>query len=96
MIVDGPHLHLIDFDLYCEGDPGLDIGNFLGHLTEHSLRTLGDPRALLERERAMEERFVELAGEARRAAVWFYATPTLVRHIYLSIWFPERRPLTGP
>jgi Phosphotransferase enzyme family len=95
VIVDGPRLHLIDFDLYCEGDPALDIGNFLGHLTEHSLRTLGDPRALVEIEQAMEERFVELAGEASRAAVRTYATLTLVRHIYLSTWFPERRLLTG-
>jgi hypothetical protein len=95
VIVDGSRLHLIDFDLYCEGDPALDIGNFLGHLTEQSLRTLGDPRALVEVEQAMEERFVALAGEATRAAVRAYATLTLVRHIYLSTWFPERRPLTG-
>jgi hypothetical protein len=95
MLVDGQCLYLIDFDLYCEGDPGLDIGNFLGHLTEHSLRTLGDPGGLTELERAMGERFVELAGEASRAAVRAYATLTLVRHIYLSTWFPERRPLTG-
>jgi Phosphotransferase enzyme family len=96
VLVDGPRLYLIDFDLYCEGDPGLDIGNFLGHLTEHSLRTLGEPGGLVELERAMEERFVELAGEASRAAVWSYATLTLVRHVYLSTLFPERRPLTGP
>src|SRR5437773_3836244 len=31
---------LLDFDLYCQGDPALDIGNFVGHLTEQSLRTL--------------------------------------------------------
>jgi hypothetical protein len=95
VIVDGRRLHLIDFDLYCEGDPGLDIGNFLGHLTEHGLRTLGDPYALAEPEQALEERFVELSGEASRAAVRAYATLTLVRHISLSTWFPERRPLTG-
>jgi aminoglycoside phosphotransferase (APT) family kinase protein len=95
VIVDGMRLYLIDFDLYCEGDPGLDIGNFLGHMTEQSLRTLGDPGALVERERAMEERFVELAGEAARAAVRAYATLTLARHIYLSTQFPERRPFTG-
>jgi hypothetical protein len=95
VIIDGPRLYLIDFDLYCEGNPGLDIGNFLGHLTEHSLRTLGDPRALVELERAMEERFVELAGEASHTAVWAYTTLTLVRHIYLSTLFPERLLLTG-
>lgn len=92
--VPGARLYLIDFDNYCEGDPGLDIGNFIGHITEQSLRTLGDPEALADREQAMEEQFVALAGEATRAAVRAYATLTLVRHIYLSTLFPERRALT--
>jgi hypothetical protein len=95
VIVDGQRLHLIDFDLYCEGDPSLDIGNFLGHLIEHSLRTLGDPGALAKLEWAMEERFLELGDGASRLALRAYATLTLVRHISLSTWFPERRPLTG-
>jgi hypothetical protein len=95
VIVDGPRLYLIDFDLYCYGDPGLDIGNFIGHMSELSLRTLGDPAGLVECEHAMEERFVELSGEATRAAVRAYSTLTLVRHVYLSTKFLERRPLTS-
>jgi hypothetical protein len=95
VIVNGRRIYLIDFDLYCEGDPGLDIGNFLGHITEQSLRTLGDPGALVDLEREMEERFVELVGEATRAAVRAYATLTLARHVYLSTLFPKRRPFTG-
>jgi hypothetical protein len=95
VIVDGERLYLIDFDLYCEGDPALDIGNFLGAITEQSLRILGDPGALAGLEREMEERFVELAGEATRAAVRAYATLTLVRQVYLSTLFPERRRFTG-
>ncbi len=94
VIVNGSRLYLTDFDLYCEGDPGLDIGNFLGHITEQSLRTLGDPKTLADRERAMEEKFVELSGEVRRPAVRAYTTLTLVRHVYLSTLFPERRPFT--
>ena len=93
MIVDGERLFLLDFDLYCEGDPALDIGNFMGHITEQSLRTLGDAGALVDREQALEERFVELSGVAP-AAVRAYATLTLVRHIYLSTQFLERRPFT--
>ena len=42
----------------------------------------------------MEDRFVQLSGEATRAAVQAYATLTLVRHIYLSSRFPERAHLT--
>jgi hypothetical protein len=94
VIVDGGRLYLIDFDLYCEGDPGLDIGNFLGHITEQGLRTFGDPLALADLERAMEEHFVGLSGEAARAAVRAYATLTLARHIHLSTLFEERRPFT--
>jgi hypothetical protein len=95
VIVDGTRLYLTDFDLYCEGDPGLDIGNFLGHVTEQSLRTLGDPEALAYLEQTMEERFVGLSGEAVRTSVRAYATLTLVRHIHLSTLFPECRPFTG-
>jgi hypothetical protein len=95
VIVDTERLRLIDFDLYCEGDPGLDIGNFLGHITEQSLRVFGDPEALAHLEYAMEERFVELSGEAVRASVRAYAALTLVRHVHLSTLFTERRPHTG-
>ena len=94
VMVDGGRLCLVDFDLYCEGDPGLDIGNFVGHITEQSLRTLGDPEALVDLEKAMEERFVELSGEATRSAVRAYATLTLVRHVYLSTLKPEKQPFT--
>ncbi len=95
VIVSGDRVHLIDFDLYCEGDPALDIGNFLGHLTEQSLRTFGEPEALANIEAALEERFVELSGEDVRLAVRAYADLTLARHIHLSRLFPERREFTG-
>jgi len=87
-------LFLLDFDLYCEGDPALDAGNFLGHMIEESLRTLGDPDALGEQQHALEERFVELSGPAVRPAIQAYTTLTLVRHIYLSTQFPERAAFT--
>lgn len=90
VLVDGPRLWLLDFDLFCEGDPALDAGNFIGHITEESLRRFGDPGALRNRELALEERFVELHGRGVRAAVRAYTILTLVRHIYISILFPDR------
>jgi len=87
-------VYLIDFDLYCLGDPGLDAGNFIGHVTEQSLRELGDARAWAQAEEAFEERFVELSGLSCRPAVRAYTTLTLVRHIYLSTQFPKRQELT--
>jgi hypothetical protein len=95
VLVDGSRLYLLDFDLFAEADAGLDVGNFVGHLTEQALRTLGSPEALAECEAAMEERFVELSGEACRPAVRAYAALTLSRHVYLSTRFPERRPFTA-
>ena len=92
--MDGARLWLIDFDLFCAGDPGLDVGNFLGHVTEQSLREHGKAGALAGAEQALEQRFVELAGENVRASVSAYTTLTLARHVYLSTQFPERQKFT--
>ena len=94
VVVDGERLTLIDFDLYCVGDPALDIGNFSGHLAEQGLREHDDPRALADAEDALEERFVELSGEGVRPAVRAYAALTLARHVFLSGELPGRGHLT--
>ena len=96
VLVDGSRLYLVDFDLFCQGDPAVDAGNFLGHLTEQSLRVLGDPGALSECEAEFEEQFVELSGASTRAAVSAYATFTIARHVYLSTRFEERLSCTEP
>lgn len=95
VIVDNDRLYLLDFDLCCNSDRALDIGNFQGHVIEQSLRTFGDPLAMEPVCRALEDSFVELSGDGVRAAVAAYTTLTLVRHIYLSTLFPERRAFTG-
>jgi len=94
VIADGKRLWMIDFDLYCMGDPGLDVGNFIGHVTEQAVREQGGADALCGVERELEERFVELSGESVRPAVRAYAMLTLARPIYLSAQFPARRNIT--
>lgn len=94
VLVDGDRLYILDLDLYCRGDPALDIGNFIGHVTEYSLRNLAGPGALADREQAFEDRFVELAGESTRLRVRLYALLTLIRHIYLSTQFSDRQAYT--
>lgn len=94
IIVDGGRLWLLDFDLYCAGDPALDIGNFVGHLTEQALRELGDAAALIEVEHALIEHYAALAGDEVRPAARVYALLTLMRHIYLSTQHPQRRSCT--
>lgn len=96
VLVDGERLCVIDFDLFCEGDPGLDIGNFSAHITEHSLRVFGDPAVLAPLTRALEEAYVACAGEAVRERVRVYAGLTLARHVQLSTLFAERRAFTEP
>ena len=93
--MDGRQLTVVDFDLYCRGDIGVDIGNFLGHSIEQALRDTGDPGAYQALAAAMEERFFALAGNEARLSVAAYTDLTLVRHIYLSTLFEARRPLTG-
>ncbi|AHY47984.1 Phosphotransferase enzyme family [Rubrobacter radiotolerans] len=90
----GGRMFLLDLDLFCRGDPALDAGNFLAHVTEQALRDLGDPKALALCEEAFVERFVELSGESLRRAVHDYATLTLVRHVHISHRIPERKPFT--
>lgn len=95
-LVDFDRLWLVDFDLYCLGDPALDIGNCLAHITEQALRTPGDQNVLTVCEEALEERWLELAGAEHRAAVRAYATLSLARHIHISTLFAERRAFTEP
>ncbi|MGK7949585.1 MAG: phosphotransferase [Xenococcaceae cyanobacterium] len=94
IIVDGNRFYLLDLDLYCEGNPSLDIGNFIGHITEYSLRTLGNIEALRDREIALQKEFMQISAEKDTQAITAYTTLTLVRHIYLSNHFPERRSYT--
>jgi hypothetical protein len=90
----GRRLYLLDFDLFTKGDPALDAGNFIGHLTEQSVRELGDTDGLSEHEISIEEAFVAHHGEQSRSNVRAFALLTLARLVAISDRFPERRPFT--
>jgi hypothetical protein len=94
VLVSGHRLAVIDFDLFCEADPGLDMGNFLGHVTEHAFRRFANADALSWIERRLEDHFVLRAGEHVRQAVRVYAALTIARHVYLSTRFADRSRLT--
>jgi serine/threonine protein kinase len=95
VLVDGTRLYLLDFDLLTRGDPGLDIGNFNGHLIEQGIREFNHPDALAIQQTALTEQFVQLRGEQTRPAIEAYTTLTLVRHIYLSTQFLDRQSTTA-
>lgn len=92
---------LIDFDLYAEGDRALDLGNFLGHLTEWALRDPVERAGLGTVAAALRRRHVELiaSGEgasagSEAAAVESWEILTLARHVSLSTQYPEREAFT--
>ncbi|WP_414751931.1 phosphotransferase [Anabaena sp. CCY 9910] len=94
VIINNSRLYLLDLDLYCAGNPAVDIGNFIAHLQEYSLRTVGNSQALQEYENIFKTRFLQLIGDEFSPAIQAYTTLTLVRHIHISTLFPERRPFT--
>lgn len=94
IILERDRFYLLDLDLYCAGNPNLDIGNFIAHITEYSLRKFGNFNALRDRELALEQEFIKLTEANNRVVINAYKTLTLVRHIYLSHQFLERRPYT--
>lgn len=91
----GDRCYLIDLDLYCDGDPALDMGNFVAHLSEQSLRTLGNPDGLLAQETAFIEACCRLNAAVSPAAIEAYKTLTLVRHIAISHRIASRQHLTA-
>ena len=94
LLLAGERLYLLDLDLYCMGDPSLDIGNFLGHMIEYALRVLGDAAALARPQAALEGAFLALNTTASSASIQAYVTLTLARQIAISFQFPDRRAVT--
>lgn len=96
LLIEGERSHLLDFDLYCEGEPALDAGNFLAHLTEQALRFHGCPNALAELEEAFRARFLAGSTAVRADTLAAFEAISLARHIHISTLFPERAATTEP
>ena len=94
LLVNGRQLYLLDLDLYCRGDPALDIGNFIAHLQEQSLRDSGDIYALDDTVGVLIERYEQLAKRDLHASIEIYRLLTLVRLIAISRRIPGRRAFT--
>lgn len=93
-LVASDRLVILDFDLYAEGDPALDHGNFLAHLTELSVRHFGDPGELDQVEGAYREE-ISLGREGLeppRIDGWHALS--LARHVGLSTARPGRSDTT--
>lgn len=93
IVVCRDRIFVLDFDLYCMSDAGIDIGNFCAHLIERSVRGACHPTVFLEWERTLLERFAE-TSEQEHDNIGAFTTLSLARHIHLSTLFPGRRPST--
>lgn len=88
VLIDGTHAVLIDFDTLCQGDPALDVGNFLAQ------QKLAELKGAASSER-LEEAFLAGYGEALSADVVRriegYSKSTLLR---LACLYSLRSPWT--
>ncbi len=75
---------LVDLDLVAMGHPALDVGNFLAHLIEHSLRTFGHPDQWAEEEHQIQTRYLRLNPAVLSQDILAFKTLSLARHIAIS------------
>ena len=90
LIVDGDRLNLVDLDLYSQGDPALDAGNFIAHLTEAAIRAKGDPAGYTPLLEAFRGRFASRSPATPAVAIRTYTLLSLARLAAISTTIPER------
>jgi Ser/Thr protein kinase RdoA (MazF antagonist) len=95
VLLDGNRLYLLDLDLYCMGDPALDVGNFIAHLQEQSLRLRDDANALDNIVQTLAGHYQQLASHDLTETINIYRILTLVRHIAISQRIKDRRKYTS-
>ena len=96
VLVDGEQLYWLDLDLFCEGDPALDVGNFIAHLMEDGLRHHDDIDALRPHQDALLEAFLQDSPQVNERTPMGWTLLALARHIYPSTRFPDRHHTTLP
>jgi hypothetical protein len=94
ILVEPSRVWLLDLDLCSMGDPALDIGNFVAHVEELSLRTFGDAARWKKFEADLIAEYLGRANETTREQIDAWTFLSLARHIWISTQFPERREFT--
>ena len=90
VLVTGRQLTLLDFDLFREGDPAVDVGNFRGHLIEHSLRHGRHPNHYAAAEAAFLAEYLHRCPNVSTSTIDIYTLLTLARHVSLCTQIPGR------
>ncbi|MCM1984468.1 phosphotransferase family protein [Lyngbya confervoides] len=105
ILVEGDRLWLVDLDLCCQSHAAIDLGNFMAHIREHSLRYYASLDQLEPWIDAFLKPYLDsyqihtcamqphAVGELQRlrTAIKIYTWLTLVRHISISWQISDRR-----
>ena len=94
VIVSASRLYLLDLDLFCMGDPALDVGNFIAHVQEQCLREKNDFDAMNKITGTITDCYQQRSGRDMSEQIDNYRKLTLVRHIAISQRIAERRAYT--
>lgn len=94
ILVDGERLWLVDLDLYSQGHPAIDIGNFCGHLLESAVRNEHDCSILNDFEEIFRQDVVMRMPTLNADDIHHCTTLTLARLIILSSQYSTRRAYT--
>lgn len=96
ILIDGDSMVWLDLDLYAEGDPALDVGNFIAHMIEHALRFHDTPNVLSAHQQTLREAFLAHSRHAISAeSIEAWTTISLARHIFISTQFADRQHTTA-
>lgn len=87
-------IYIVDLDLFCAGDAAVDVGNFLAHLTELSLRTTGNPDRWIGWQRGFASAYRQAMTDVSAINIRIYELLSLARLVEISDRMPERRPFT--
>ncbi len=92
ILVDDGRLWILDLDLCCRGPSLLDVGNFVAHVLEQSIRRSSVARNLRLFASKMAEDWQ--ANQARESELEIWTALSLARHISISASHTERREFT--
>ncbi len=85
---------LVDLDLIALGNPAIDVGNFLAHLTELGIRRHNNAEHYRQLEDHLETEYLRLNPSCSSRSIEICKTLTLARHIFISHQIDDRRPIT--
>lgn len=90
----GNRVYLLDLDLYAEGDPALDLGNFTAHLIEFDRRTARRTQPLAALTGQFLDGYASVRTPPPDAALRYHETLALARHVALSATIAGREHTT--